>query len=236
MLPPETENVWKFLAEQRSLAGFVLNGGAALVLRMGHRTSKDLDLAYPELALSRAKIDELIQIAKSAGLILEPNDNQAALDEAFIAGMELHDYQQDFVVNNAVKVSFFTPEACLSKVPIGKPEEKIRVAALSELFNSKCLSSAKRSNTRDWLDLYLLMRDRGFTRRDYRDALRLADTPGQTEISLGRLCKGTPGKTTKVTRTWWRTHRAWNRYGISSPCSVNCSRLIVAFRPDIATL
>jgi hypothetical protein len=107
LLPPETEKVWKFLAEQPSLAGFVLIGGAALVLRMAHRTSKDLDLAFPKLDLPRAKIDELIEIAKSAGLTFEPNDNQADRDEAFNAGMELRYYQQDFVVNKAVKISFF---------------------------------------------------------------------------------------------------------------------------------
>ena len=50
MLPKETEEVWNFLKEQKSLSGFVLIGGTALAIRIKHRTSKDLDRAMSHIA------------------------------------------------------------------------------------------------------------------------------------------------------------------------------------------
>jgi hypothetical protein len=45
MLKPDTEAVWQFLRRQPGLTGFVLMGGSALALRLGHRQSEDLDRA-----------------------------------------------------------------------------------------------------------------------------------------------------------------------------------------------
>ncbi len=46
----------------------------------------------------------------------------------------------------------------------------MQIGTLLELFNAKSLVLAVRSKTRDWLDLYLLMRDHGFDLNDYRQA------------------------------------------------------------------
>lgn len=70
----------------------------------------------------------------------------------------------------------------------------MRVATLRELFQNKCLVSALRSKTRDWVDLYLLLRDHGFTMRDYRAAFRRAGLDSQSDIGLSRLCSGVPQK------------------------------------------
>ena len=51
---PETERVWKFLKDEPSLAGFVLVGGTALALRLGHRRSEDLDLISNALLTRQA--------------------------------------------------------------------------------------------------------------------------------------------------------------------------------------
>jgi hypothetical protein len=65
VLPPHTERVWHFLREQPSLAGFILVGGSGLALRIGHRLSEDLDLAYPEV---RPPCDRFeIELAAQAG-------------------------------------------------------------------------------------------------------------------------------------------------------------------------
>ena len=192
MLPPATEKVWNFLREQPALAGFVLAGGSALALIIRHRHSEDLDLAYPGLKLPRQRLDVLCSLAREAGFDFQHNDSEAAVQEFALGGMELHDYQQDFLVNGVVKVSFFTPDQALRRVLGGQAEGKVRVASLAELFKAKCLVSAVRSKTRDWLDLYLLMRDHGFSIRDYQAAFQEAGNRGQCDIGLARLCSGVP--------------------------------------------
>jgi hypothetical protein len=71
-------------------------------------------------------------------------------------------------------------------------EARLRIASLKELFRAKCLVSAARSKTRDWIDLYLLLRDHGFTLRDYHAAFVEAGVAAQCDIGLSRLCSGVP--------------------------------------------
>ena len=107
-------------------------------------------------------------------------------------GLELHDYQQIFLVNDAEKVSFFAPDNAQQRVFVRSEESHVRVTTLAELFKSKALVSAARSKTRDWLDLYVLMRDHGFTIGDYHEAFEEAGSPGQCDTGLARLCSGIP--------------------------------------------
>ena len=194
MLPLETEKVWNFLKEQPALAGFVLVGGSALALTLRHRMSEDLDFAHPSNRLPRPQLDALCREAREAGLDLQRNDDEAALEQFVHDGMELHNYQQDFLANGVVKVSFFSPDAGLQKIISGHDGPRVRIASLAELFKAKCLVSAVRSKTRDWLDLYLLMRDHGFTIRDYQAAFLEAGSQAQCDIGLARLCSGVPQK------------------------------------------
>lgn len=192
-LPPETERLWAFAREQSALGGFVLIGGTALAIHLGHRVSEDLDFAWVEPRLPRTRLEAFRRVAAEAGFLLQPHDDPAALDEFSIAGMELHDYQQDYLVNAKVKLSFFTADEPLSRV-LGTPAtiDVPVIASLSQLFKSKCLVTASRSKTRDWLDLYLLMRDHGFSIHDYAAAFREAGIPGYLDTGLARLCSGRP--------------------------------------------
>jgi len=192
LLPPKTEAVWNFLKEQPALAGFVLIGGSALALQLQHRVSEDLDLVFPGERLPRPRLDALGRSAAAQGVKLERQDDEAALREFADGGLDLHDYQQDFLANHAVKVSFFAPDAPLQKLLGSAPEAKVRVGTLSEVFKANCLVSALRSKTRDWLDLYLLLRDHGFTIADYVAAFQEAGAESQCDIGLSRLCSGHP--------------------------------------------
>ena len=131
--------------------------------------------------------------ATNAGFDFARNDDEAGLQEFASSGMELHDYQQDFLVNGKVKVSFFAPDEPLRKI-FTTTGEKIRVATLKESFQAKCLVSAVRSKSRDWLDLFLLMRDHGFSIHDYRAAFVSAGISAQCDLGLTRLCSGVPGR------------------------------------------
>jgi hypothetical protein len=173
LLPPKTEAVWNVLKEQAALAGFFLIGGSALALRLQHRLSEELDLAFPRERLPRPRLDALERSAAAQGVSLERQDDEAALREFADGGLDLHDYQQDFLANHAVKVSLFAPEAPLQKLLTGAAEAKVRVATLSEVFKAK------------W-------RDHGFTITDYVAAFREAGAESQCDIGLSRLCSGHP--------------------------------------------
>jgi hypothetical protein len=190
LLPPVTEKVWSYLREQPVLAGFILAGGSALSLLIRHRLSEDLDFVCLQPRLPRQRLAVLRRQAHAAGFDFKPNDDEAAIQEFAEGGLELHDYQQDFLVNDTVKVSFFAPDETQRKVFAAPDEPRARVATLAELFQSKALVSAVRSKTRDWLDLYLLLREHGFTLRDYRNTFAEAGNLAQCDAGLARLCSG----------------------------------------------
>ena len=192
MLPPETEKLWNFLSTQSALGGFVLIGGSALALRIQHRLSEDLDFAFHGQQLPRGSLAALTPSASAQGFTFTRDDDAAALQEFSSGGLELHDYQQDFLVNGLVKVSFFAPDAPVLRSLAPPDPTKPRLATLQELFKTKCLVSALRSKSRDWLDLFLLLRDHGFTMRDYAEAFRAAGADGQRDLSWQRLCSGAP--------------------------------------------
>ncbi len=141
---------------------------------------------------AQRRLDALLRITAASGFRFERDEDEAAAREFFDGGLEMHDYQQNFLVNGVVKVSFFVPDEPLCKVLSGASEEQTRVATLPELFKTKCLVSSVRSKTRDWLDLYLLMREHGFSIHDYRAAFQEAGVLHQCDIGLSRLCSGSP--------------------------------------------
>jgi hypothetical protein len=195
LLPRETEKVWDFLKAQPTLAGMVLVGGTALSLHLSHRISEDLDIACLEETLPRRRIQNLIHAGSEAGFDFASKDDEAALQEFVHGGLDLHDYQQDFIVLKKVKLSFFVADQPLQRILSGAPEALLRVASVRELFKSKAIVSARRSKTRDWFDLYVLMTQHSFTLHDYFAAFREAGIDSQAEIGLGRICSGVPQKT-----------------------------------------
>ena len=118
MLTSETEAVWNAIREQeRSLTGFVLIGGTALALQIHHRYSEDLDLAYAGPKLPRERVQQVIDQLVSKGFKVTPNDNLAVMDEATIAGEDMLDFQQDYIVNDRVKLTFFHQEKDVKPPP-----------------------------------------------------------------------------------------------------------------------
>lgn len=193
MLSPVTEAAWAVLRAARPLAGFTLVGGTALTLRIGHRISEDLDFAWCEDRLPSRRIQQALAEAERAGLSWQRHDDPAALAALADSGLELHDYQQDYLVGGA-KVSFFAPDTGSRRVLSAEREEGPRIATVAEIFASKALLSARRSRSRDWFDLYVLMRDHGCGMRDYAKAFETAGDRFGFELGLARLCSGRPDR------------------------------------------
>jgi hypothetical protein len=85
--------------------------GSALSLRINHRISEDLDVASRGNCLPSARLNALVRSFEEHGFQLVPTDDPAAAFEFESAGQELRDYQQDFLVNAKVKLSFFESDA-----------------------------------------------------------------------------------------------------------------------------
>ncbi len=193
MLRPDTQTLWTHLQSEPALKGFVLVGGTALSMHLHHRLSEDLDFMFLEKKLPKGQIDALKRRALQAGFEFIANDSPAGVEEFFDAGLDFNDYQQDYVVNGTVKVTFVAPEPENAKQlePVESPGP--RVASLAEIFRLKCIVAADRSKSRDWFDLYLLLKKKHFKPIDVMRAFERSGAPRKYDIAMMRLCSGKPG-------------------------------------------
>jgi hypothetical protein len=56
----------------------------------------------------------------------------------------------------------------------------------------KALVTAKRSKTRDWFDLYVLMKDHGYSWKQFYEAFVRSGSEGQYDSAANRLSKANP--------------------------------------------
>jgi len=190
MLPPETGSLWLRLEKEPALAGAILVGGTALALRIGHRRSYDLDFCFRAHRLPGRQIEGVIESLAATGISAQRSDDPTAYDEFLNTGMSLHDYQQAFLTSTDVKLTFFVEDpdvaALLHEGLPGGP----RLASIEEIFQLKALLSAKRSASRDWFDLHVLMNYHGFTVGQFADAFHRAGRDHSLDIAFNRLCSG----------------------------------------------
>ena len=165
-------------------------GGTALSLRIGHRLSEDLDFFYSDPLLPGKRLDLLRKKAIESGIEFQHQDDPGALEEFERVKMELHDYQQDYIVNRSVKVTFLTGDESLCRLIKTFPSAALRIAELPELFRSKAILSSQRSKSRDWFDLFTLMTAKHFTFSDYVEAFQYAGIPTRWESGAARICSG----------------------------------------------
>jgi hypothetical protein len=137
-LPPAQRALWPKLREVPPV--FVLYGGTALALRLGHRASVDFDF-FSSDPLDRRTLDRLSWLR--AGQVLQ--DQPDALTVS--VGSDV-----------PVKVSFFGP---VSFGRVGVPEmagEVVRVASLLDLGATKVKALLQRVEAKDYLDVASVIR------------------------------------------------------------------------------
>lgn len=162
-LPPDTKAVWLRLATEPLLDGFVLIGGTALTLRVGHRISEDLDFAYLGDVLPRQRIVKLQQALQREGGYLTLKQDIATEQDFINAGLDLMDHQQNYEATGQVKVSFVRLDKDVTAFLSGNEASALRVATLDEIFKTKAIAVSDRNQSRDWFDLYILMTGHGYT-------------------------------------------------------------------------
>lgn len=192
MLKPETQALWDQIRDKPALHGFVLIGGTALAMHIGHRVSEDLDLAWPGARLPRQRITALRRALEEVGATLVANDSMEAIREFEDSGMELHDYQQNYLANESVKLTFVAPDQEVAVQMNAADPKRLRIATMDEIFRLKCVACANRSKTRDWFDMYTLFERGDFQPIDMIEPFERAKAPQKLNIALHRMCSGVP--------------------------------------------
>jgi hypothetical protein len=193
VLKKETEDVWQKLRIRPELKGFVLVGGSALALQIHHRESEDLDFAWPQDKLPRVQL-ELLR-TNLPEIQFSTADDPIAVREADDCGVDLRDFSQAYVIDNVVKATFFVLERAERQVLSDCMGQPLQMASLDEIFALKALVCSKRSKSRDWFDLYILMKDYGYTFDQFHKVFVDAGAQGAYDIAAMRLCFGHPQST-----------------------------------------
>jgi hypothetical protein len=170
ILSREGGAILNILSRAPELQGFTLIGGTALALQIGHRVSLDFDFARFGGLLPGTSIDQLMARLKREGhhvqMITSPADIAAfKINNA----MNLLDYARDYVIDS-IKLTFFVhgkteqQQAFYRSTPKQRePEMSFDLLGIEGLKVAKTLVLADRVRSRDLYDLYVLMRDHGYS-------------------------------------------------------------------------
>lgn len=139
ILPPPQRTLWNELSEVSR--EFVLYGGTALALHLGHRNSVDFDF-FGSRALNLSQIEQGISFLKGANVIQRDKNTLSAIVDR----------------GGPVKVSFFgvpnLPRLCAAVVA---EDNGLGVASLLDLAGTKASVVQMRAEAKDYIDIDALI-------------------------------------------------------------------------------
>jgi hypothetical protein len=141
VLPPAQKEIWLQLAPAPDLS-FVLYGGTAVALHLGHRVSVDFDFFKAE-PLEKVRIEASFQFVRNARTIQE-DENTLILGVSMPSG--------------PVKVSFFGGLA-LGRIndPLRTRDSLLFVASLEDLLATKLKAILDRAEAKDYRDISAML-------------------------------------------------------------------------------
>jgi hypothetical protein len=141
VLPPAQQEIWPHLAPASGLS-FVLYGGTAVALHLGHRTSIDFDFFKAE-PLDKASVEASFQFVPRARTIQE-DQNTMVLSVPMPSG--------------PVKVSFFGG-LTLDRIndPLRTRDSVLLVASLEDLLATKLKAILDRAEAKDYRDIAAML-------------------------------------------------------------------------------
>lgn len=143
ILPLAQQALWPKLREASRL-GFVLYGGTAIALRLGHRESVDFDF-FSEMPFSYQELVRTMPILEKA-VVLQDDPKTLTL------GLDM-----DIPGENQVKVSFFTVEMGRIHNPEWTSDGVLLVASMKDLMAHKLKVLLQRVEKKDYLDVHALL-------------------------------------------------------------------------------
>lgn len=140
ILPAAQKEIWAQLAPAPDLA-FVLYGGTAVALQLGHRVSIDFDF-FRTKPLEKARIETSFQFVRNARVIQE-HENSLVLDVPMPSG--------------SVKVSFFGGALGRINDPVRTRDRVLLVASLEDLLATKLKAILDRAEAKDYRDISAML-------------------------------------------------------------------------------
>jgi len=144
VLPPVQKQLWPELAPAAKL-GFVLYGGTAIALQVGHRSSVDFDF-FTDRPLHRDQILSEFSFLKDSTILQDQLNTQSFLTSP--------NAQQ-----SRVKVSFF---GAIDHGRVGEPRETndavLQVASLDDLMATKLKTILQRIEAKDYRDVAAMLK------------------------------------------------------------------------------
>lgn len=145
ILPPAQRQLWHELGPAAVL-GFVLYGGTAIALRLGHRASVDFDF-FSEKPLDRESIREVFPFMAQS-IALQDERNTLSVLVPCVDAERTH-----------IKVSFF---GTIGFGRVGEPQMTedgvLRVASLDDLMATKVKVVLQRAEAKDYRDIAEMIR------------------------------------------------------------------------------
>jgi hypothetical protein len=133
---PDTLSLIQSLQSKPYTQDFLLVGGTALALQLGHRTSTDIDLFT---TLRFDPVELLTMLRTEYNISIRHQMNHAIL-------IDVAEVKTDFV---------FQPSKIIGEII---SEENIRMASMQDIAAMKISAITARGRKRDFIDLYCLMR------------------------------------------------------------------------------
>jgi hypothetical protein len=141
ILPPAQRRVWDELAAIPP--EFVLYGGTALALRLGHRQSIDFDFLGSRKFAPRALTDSLPLLAEATITQQAPNTLSVVVSRG-----------------GPVKLSFFGVPGIVRLQPAQiAPDNGLQVASLIDLAGTKASVVQQRAEAKDYIDIDAILTD-----------------------------------------------------------------------------
>jgi hypothetical protein len=139
ILPPPQRRLWDELGAVPS--EFVLYGGTAVALHLGHRQSVDFDL-FADRDIDPQKVYQSLAFLDGSTITQqEPNTLTCLLDRS-----------------GPVKVSFFgLPHIRRIREPVACPGNALKVASMIDLAATKALVVQQRAQAKDYMDIDALI-------------------------------------------------------------------------------
>lgn len=141
VLPASQRRLWdEFVGMPRE---FVLYGGTALALHLGHRTSVDFDF-FGDRAFEPARLASTLPFLAGATITQqEPNTLSVSVDRG-----------------GPVKLSFFGLPALGKLIAPDVADNGVQIASLLDLAGTKAAVVQQRAEAKDYLDIDALLNDR----------------------------------------------------------------------------
>ena len=144
------QQIWPIL--NQTPENFILYGGTAVSLRLGHRKSIDFDFFTSETFLPDDLFREIDFLENGVKIQEKPNTLTVLVSPI------------DF--SDPVKISFFGD---LNLGQINSPDladNDIHIASLKDLFGMKCATISQRAEKKDYLDIHAIIKHTSFELQD----------------------------------------------------------------------